>query len=68
MTENRKHVTELISRIFRNEMDLELKKKSNNYFLLVEKLTDSTIRLQTNDLLLRETFWNYYNPASYVAN
>ena len=49
-------------------MELELKKKSDDYFLLVEKLTDVTIRLQTNDLLLRETFWNYYNPAIYVAN
>jgi hypothetical protein len=61
VTDNRQHVTELISRIFRNEMDLELQKKSDNYFLLRERLTDSTIRLQTNDSLLRETFWNYYN-------
>jgi hypothetical protein len=61
VTDNRLHVVELLSRIFRNKMELELNKKSNNYFLLAEKLTGSTIRLQTDDLLLRETFWNYYN-------
>jgi hypothetical protein len=52
---------ELLSRIFRNEMELELSKKKTDYFLLTEKITGSTIRLQTDDLLLRETFWNYYN-------
>jgi hypothetical protein len=61
VTENRLHVAELLSRIFRNRMELELNKKKGDYFLLTEKLTDSTIRLQTDDLLLRETFWNYYN-------
>jgi hypothetical protein len=61
VTDNRLHVVELLSRVFRNEMELELKKNNNNYFLLTEKLTGSTIRLQTDDLLVRETFWNYYN-------
>ena len=28
---------------------------------LVEKLTGSTVRLQTRNSLLRETFWNYYH-------
>jgi hypothetical protein len=42
-------------------MELDLHKKKDGYFLLKDKLTDSTIRLQTDDLLLRETFWNYYN-------
>lgn len=61
VTDNRLHVVELLSRIFRNEMEFELVKKKDDYFLLKEKLTNSTIRLQTDDLLLRETFWNYYN-------
>jgi hypothetical protein len=61
VTENRLHVIELVSRIFRNEMELDLSKKKGNYFLLTERLTGSTIRLQTDDLLLRETFWNYYH-------
>jgi hypothetical protein len=61
VTDNSMHVTELLSRIFRNSMELELSKKKDDYFLLTEKLTGSAIRLQTDDLLLRETFWNYYN-------
>jgi hypothetical protein len=61
VTDNRLHVIELLSRIFRNDMEFELTKKKDDYFLLKERLTDSTIRLQTDDLLLRETFWNYYN-------
>jgi hypothetical protein len=65
VTEQRTHVTELLSRIFRNEMELELDKKKSDYFLLTEKLTRSTIRLQTDDALLRETFWNYYNQSSF---
>ena len=30
---------------------------------LKEKLTNSVVRLQTSDDLLRETFWNYYNTS-----
>jgi hypothetical protein len=64
VTENRLHVAELLSRIFRNEMEFELVKKKDNYFLLNERLSGSTVRLQTDDLLLRETFWNYYNQPN----
>jgi hypothetical protein len=67
VTDSRVHVVELLSRIFRNEMEFELEKKRGAYFLLTEKLTGSTIRLQTDDLLLRETFWNYYNEPSNVT-
>ncbi|MFI4974456.1 MAG: hypothetical protein ACHP84_07960 [Caulobacterales bacterium] len=61
VTDNRSEVPELLSRIYRNDMQYEIEKKSNNYFVLKDKLTESTVRLQTDDLLLRETFWNYYN-------
>jgi hypothetical protein len=56
-------VPEMIRRIFKNDMEFELKKKSDNFFLLCEKLTGSVIRLQSSDLLLRETFWNYYHET-----
>jgi len=56
-------VPEMIRRIFVNDMEFELKKKSNNFFLLCEKMTGSAIRLQSSDLLIRETFWNYYNRS-----
>jgi hypothetical protein len=54
-------VPEMVSRIFRNNMEFELAKKADSYFLLRERLTQSTIRVQSSDLLLRETFWNYYH-------
>ena len=34
VTDNRLHVSELISRIFRNDMELELIKKQGDYFTL----------------------------------
>ena len=40
---------------------LEQKDGSDGYLLLKEKSTDSTVRLQTSDNLLRETFWNHYH-------
>ena len=61
VTDRPDHVAELLSRIFRNRMEYQLSKKGEGYFLLNEKLTNSTIRLQTSDNLLRETFWNYYH-------
>jgi hypothetical protein len=59
--DNIREVPEMIRRIFKNEMELELNKKSESYFLLSEKMTSSTIRVQSSNLLLRETFWNYYH-------
>ena len=56
-------VPEMIRRIFKNDMEFELKKKSDNFFLLTEKMTGSAIRLQSSDSLLRETFWNYYHEG-----
>jgi hypothetical protein len=58
---NLREVPEMIRRIFKNDMEFELSKKSDNYFLLREMMTGSTVRVQSSDLLLRETFWNYYH-------
>jgi hypothetical protein len=54
-------VAELLSRILRNEMRYELLQPKPGYLALKEELTGSVVRLQTNDELLRETFWNYYH-------
>lgn len=51
----------LLDRIFGNRMEYELEHNPVGYFRLKEKLTKSTVRLQTNDLMLRETFWNCYH-------
>ena len=53
----------LLSRLLRNKMQyrLELHPSREGYLLLKEQLTNSVVRLQTNDQMLTETFWNHYN-------
>lgn len=54
----------LLHRILTNGMEYELKKPKENYLQLCEKLTSSVVRIQTNNIMLRETFWNHYhNPV-----
>ena len=53
-------VSELLYRIFSNDMQYRLEQRRPGYLCLVEDLTDCVVRLQTNDELLRETFWNHY--------
>ena len=60
VTSSQDQVIELLTRIFENKMEYELKQKDSG-LRLVEKLTGSTVRLQTRNPLLRETFWNYYH-------
>jgi hypothetical protein len=56
-----KVVTELLNRIFENSMEYLLEQPKAGYLQMKEKLTDSVVRLQTNDKLLSEAFWNYYH-------
>lgn len=60
VTSSEDEVIELLRRIFWNEMDYSLDQRSAG-LRLTEKLTGSTVRLQTRNALLRETFWNYYH-------
>jgi hypothetical protein len=56
-------VSELLRRIFENQCEYELMQDSDRpgYLRLIERKTGSVVRLQTNDSLLRETFWNHYH-------
>ena len=54
-------VTDLLRRIFTNTLEYELVQPRPKYLVLKEKCTQSVVRLQTSDLLLRETFWNHYH-------
>ncbi len=56
-------VVTLLSRLFENQMRYRLEPhcKRQGYILLKEELTDSVVRLQTNNRLLTETFWNHYH-------
>jgi len=64
-------VANLLNRILRNKMEYVLEQRAvgnadpdgPGYLFLKERLTDSVVRLQTNDLMLQETFWNYYQSS-----
>jgi len=57
-------VSELLSRIFENKMTYYLDQPKPGYIRLKDKLTESVVRLQTNDRLLAETFFNHYHRDS----
>lgn len=62
VTRSREVAAQLLRRIVENQMEYDLIHENNDgYLRLRERLTSSVVRLQTNDRLLRETFWNYYH-------
>ena len=44
-------------------MVYNLEQPHPGYLRLKEKMTDSVVRLQTNDQLLAEAFWNHYHKG-----
>jgi hypothetical protein len=60
VTDKLEEVSELLYRIFENKMEYELEQPKPDYVRLKERMTSSVVRLQTNDVMLSETFWNYY--------
>jgi hypothetical protein len=63
VTSSKDQVADILARIFENKMEYALEKPKPGYLRLKEKLTDSVVRLQTNDTLLTETFWNLYHGS-----
>ena len=65
VTDNTQKVKTLLSRLFENQMQYRLEQHPSRkgYLLLKEQLTDSVVRLQTNDRMLTETFWNHYHNS-----
>ena len=61
VTDSTEQVSELIHRILTNKMVYRLERDDNSYLRLKEDLTESVVRLQTNDQLLTEAFWNHYH-------
>lgn len=61
VTDNLDDVPELLFRILENKMVYELEQSKPGFLRLKEKLTGSGVRLQTNDQLLAEAFWNHYH-------
>ncbi len=63
VTDKLEDVSALIHRLFENRMVYYLEQPKPGFLRLKEKLTDSVVRLQTNDQLLNETFWNHYHTS-----
>ena len=61
VTDNLQDVSELIYRMFENRMVYALEQSKPGFLRLKDTLTGSVVRLQTNDQLLTETFWNHYH-------
>ncbi len=64
VTSRHDDVRELLARIFENRMEYVIDQSKAGHLRLRERLTQSVVRLQTSDELLRETFWNYYHRPS----
>lgn len=65
VTDSLDDVSKLLARIFENDMRYRLEHMKPGYLRLREELTDSVVRLQTNDQLLAETFWNHYHQKAH---
>ena len=61
VTDSLEEVSELLFRLFENRMEYQLEQPMPGYLRLRVSLTNSVVRLQTNDQLLTETFWNHYH-------
>jgi len=61
VTDSLEDVSELLLRIFENRMNYCLEQSKPGFLRLKETLTDSVVRIQTNDPLLTEAFWNHYH-------
>ena len=66
VTDDTEKVKTLLYRLFENQMQYRLEQHPlrMGYLLLKDQLTDSVVRLQTNDRMLAETFWNHYHNPS----
>ncbi len=61
VTSNIEEVPLILFDIFTNDLKYQLDNRGKGYFRLKERRTDSVVRVQTNNILLKETFWNYYH-------
>ena len=63
ITHKVEEVVDLLQRIFDNDMEYDLARKSETggYYLLKERLSETTVRVITDDKILTETFWNNWH-------
>ena len=63
VTQNRNDAAQLLERIFDNSMEYNIDHTGDRYFRLRERLTESVVRIMTNDSMLREAFWNNWGVS-----
>ncbi|MFT5171339.1 MAG: hypothetical protein ACI9BD_001114 [Candidatus Marinamargulisbacteria bacterium] len=57
-------VSEVLGRTFSNQMAYKVEQSPKpGYFRVVDTLTGSTVRVQTNNKLLKDAFWNCFHPG-----
>lgn len=61
VTSNEDDIPKILSKIFSNKMEYVLEHEGNGFLRLKERITKSTVRLQTNNRMISETFWNHYH-------
>ncbi len=54
-------IVEILYRIIENKMEYFIEQPKKGYFRLLEKSTESVVRIQTNNELLTKSFWYYYD-------
>lgn len=64
IAERPEQVAELLHRVFENRMEYEIVQSKVGYFKLKEKLTESVVRIQTNNALIAKCFWTYYHKKA----
>jgi hypothetical protein len=60
VTDNIEDIISLLLHIYNNSMQYTIRQPKEGYLQLIENHTSSVVRLQTNDKMLSEAFWNYY--------
>jgi len=65
ITFNIDEIVEILYRILENKMEYYIEQPRKGYFQLLEKSTESVIRIQTNNELLTNSFWYYFQLFVY---
>ena len=61
VTDSVQEIPEILLQLFQNRLQYRLESPKPGYLRLLEPITGSVVRLQTNDRLITETFWNHYH-------
>jgi len=61
VTQCKTNVMKILRNLIQNEMEYELQNGEGGLFRVIEKTTQCTYRIQTNNELLAAVFWNNYN-------